>query len=74
MKSTGFWVRRFLVVAGGAFVLLVAIGLLKGREIERVLAESLLWAVPSAAAFTAIRYRKARKGEACALCRDTVED
>ena len=28
MKSTGFWIRRYFVVAGGAFVLLVAVGLL----------------------------------------------
>ena len=74
MKSTGFWVRRYFVVAGGAFVLLVAVGLLKGRELERVALESLFWAVVTAAVFTATRYRSARKGEACALCRDTVED
>ena len=74
MKSTGFWVRRYLVVAGAAFVLLVAVGLLKGREFDRVLIESLVWGLVTAAVFTAVRYRKARKGEACALCRDTVED
>lgn len=74
MKSIGFWIRRYFVVAGGAFVLLVAVGLLKGREPQRVLAESLLWGVVTAAVFTAFRYRSARKGEACALCRDTLED
>lgn len=74
MKSTGFWVRRYFVVAGGAFVLLAAVGLLKGREPERVAPESLFWAVVTAAVFTAARYRSARKGEACALCRDTIED
>lgn len=74
MKSTGFWVRRYFVVAGGAFVLLVAAGMLKGRDLQRVAPESLFWAVVTAAVFTAARYRSARKGEACALCRDTVED
>lgn len=74
MKSTAFWVRRYFVVAGGVFILLVAVGLLKGRDPERVALESLFWAVVTAAVFTAVRYRKARKGEACALCRDTVED
>ena len=74
MKSTGFWVRRYFFVAGAAFVLLVAVGLLRGRELERVLTDSLMWGMVSAAIFTAVRYRKARNGEACALCRDTVED
>ena len=74
MKSTAFWIRRYFVVAGLAFVLLVAIGLLKGREFERVLIESLLWGVVTAAVFIAARYRQASKGKACALCRDTVED
>jgi hypothetical protein len=74
MKSTAFWVRRYFVVAGAAFVLLVAVGLLKDRPFDRILAESLLWSVLTAAVFTAARYRSARKGEACALCRDTVED
>jgi hypothetical protein len=74
MKSKGFWIRRYSVVAGGAYVLLVAVGLLKGRELERVVLESLFWAVVTAAVFTAFRYRSARRGEACALCRDTVED
>ena len=74
MKSTGFWVRRYIVVAGGAFILLVAVGLLKGRELERAIPESLFWAVVTAGVFTAVRYRKARKGEACSLCRDTVGD
>ena len=74
MKSTGFWVRRYIVVAGGVFVILVAAGLLKGRDLDRAVPESLFWAVVTAAVFTAFRYRSARKGEACALCRDTVED
>ena len=74
MKSTAFWVRRYFVVAGAAFVLLVAVGLLKGREFDRVVTESLLWGLVTSAVFTAVRYRNARKGKACALCRDTVED
>ncbi|MBZ2209958.1 hypothetical protein [Massilia soli] len=74
MKSTAFWIRRYFVVAGASFVLLVAVGLLKGREAGRVLTESLLWAVVTAAVFTAARYRSARKGQAGALCRDTPDD
>ena len=74
MKSTWFWVRRYFVVAGAAFVLLVAVGLLKGRALERAVTESLLWASVAASVFTTVRYRSARKGEACALCRDTVDD
>ena len=74
MKSTGFWIRRYLVVAAVASVLLVGVGMLKGRTLERAAPEALFWGVVSAGVFTAARYRSARKGEACALCRDTVED
>lgn len=74
MKTKGFWVRRYLVVAAGTFVLLVGVGLLKGRTLERAAPQALFWGAVSAAVFTAVRYRSARRGEACALCRDTVED
>lgn len=74
MKSTGFWIRRFMVVAGAVFVILAAVGLLKGHMLAEAWLEALGWALASATVFVAARYRSARRGEACALCRDTVED
>jgi len=74
MKSKRFWIGRFATLAGGAFVILVAVGLLKGRLLEDVLPGALGWALLSAAIFTVARYRSARRGQACALCGDTVDN
>ncbi|MDB5908472.1 MAG: hypothetical protein JWP34_2586 [Massilia sp.] len=73
MKTKQFWVKRFLWVTGIVFMMLMAAALLRGRTVEVALTESLVWALISSAIFTAVRYYKARKGEACALCKDTVE-
>ncbi|MGZ8970961.1 MAG: hypothetical protein ACXW2W_17330 [Telluria sp.] len=62
------------MVAGAAFVILAAVGLLKGRTLAEAWLEALGWALASATVFIVARYRSARRGEACALCRDTVED
>ena len=74
MRSTQFWIFRFLGVAAGAFALLVLADLLKGETLENALWSAMIWALISAGVFVAVRNYKARKGEACALCRDTVED
>lgn len=74
MKSKEFWVRRFLWVSGIVFMILMAASLLRGRAMETALSESFVWALVSAAIFTGWRYYQARKGVACALCKDTVED
>jgi hypothetical protein len=74
MKSKEFWVRRFLWMAGIVFMILMAASLLRGRSVETALSESFLWALISSAVFTGWRYYQARKGVACALCKDTVED
>ena len=72
MKTKQFWVRRFLWVTGIVFMLLMAASLLRGREVERALTESFTWALVASAVFTGRRYHLARKGVACALCRDTA--
>jgi hypothetical protein len=51
-----------------------AASLLRGRAVETALSESFLWALISSVVFTGWRYYQARRGVACALCRDTVED
>lgn len=74
MKSKQFWVKRFLWMTGIVLMILMAAGLLRGRAMETVLSESFVWALISAAVFTTWRYRQARKGVACAMCRDTPAD
>ncbi|MES2298191.1 MAG: hypothetical protein V4582_14190 [Pseudomonadota bacterium] len=73
MKSKAFWVRRFVFVSALAFVILVGADLLKGGRIDAAVPSALAWALISASIFTAARYRSARKGLACALCRDTAD-
>lgn len=74
MKSKEFWVKRFLWVTGIVFMILMAASLLRGRTVEAALSESFVWALISSGAFTGWRYYQARKGVACALCKDTVEN
>jgi hypothetical protein len=74
MKSKEFWVKRYLWAAGIVFMILMAAALLRGRTIEEALTASFVWALVSSAVFTGWRYYQARKGVACALCKDTVED
>ncbi len=74
MKSKAFWVKRFLWMTGMVFMVVMAAALLKGRAIETSLSDSFIWALVSAGVFTGWRYYQARKGVACALCKDTVED
>jgi hypothetical protein len=74
MKSKEFWVKRYLWVTGIIFMLLMAVALLRGRAIEDALSASFAWALVSAGIHTGWRYYQARKGIACALCKDTVED
>ena len=64
------WVRRYLWTTGIVFMLLMAASLLRGRATERALSESFTWALLSAAVFTGWRYRQARRGATCALCKD----
>lgn len=74
MKSKQFWVKRFLWVTGIVFMILMAASLLRERAIDTALSESFMWALVSAAILIGWRYHQARKGVACAMCRDTVED
>lgn len=74
MKSKQFWVKRFLWMTGIVFMVLMTASLLRGQSVDRALSESFTWALVSAAVFTGWRYYQARKGVACALCKDTLEE
>jgi hypothetical protein len=68
-----FWLRRYLRVFSLAFVIIAAAQLLRGRAIEYALQHALLWAALAAGVFLATRLYRSRRGEHCALCRDTPE-
>jgi hypothetical protein len=74
MKGLGFWALRFAQISVLVFVILVAAALIKGGTVASAWLESAFWAVISASTFTVTRYYKARKGEACALCQDIVDE
>ena len=69
--GTVFWVRRFLVVFAGAFVLIAGAHVLRGRALDYAVTEGLLWSAVAAAVFVAVRLYHSRRGRACALCGDT---
>lgn len=69
-----FWVRRFVLVFAGAFVLIIAANLLRGRPAVTAAVQAGIWAAASAGVFTVSRYFQARRGQRCTICRDTPED
>jgi hypothetical protein len=68
-----FWLRRYATVFTIAFVVIAGAQLLRGRVVEDALPHALLWAALSAAVFLATRLYYARRGVACAICRDIPE-
>ena len=66
-----FWIKRFLVVFSGVFIVLLAVAVLKDRTFERAVTESAMWAAISSVIFTATRIYHSRKGHHCELCGDT---
>lgn len=71
--GTAFWIRRFALVFAGAFVLIAASHLVRGRGIEHARLEATLWASLTAAVFTGARIVQSRRGRHCAVCRDTPD-
>jgi len=71
--SVTFWIKRFLIVFLGVFVVLLAISVWRERALEQSVGESALWAGISTAIFIATRVYRLRKGQYCELCGDTPE-
>lgn len=65
-----FWIRRFLLIFGLVFAVLVSVHLLRGHELLFSLKESLLWGIITANIFVASRIYNSRQGKHCALCND----
>ena len=68
-----FWIKRYVIVFLGVFVVLFALGLLKERGLAVATRDSVLWAGITATIFIVTRIYRSRKGQACELCRDTPE-
>ncbi len=68
-----FWVRRFVVVFAGAFVVIATAQGLKGHPKAQAAGVGLVWAAVSATVFVASRIVQSRRGQHCELCRDTPQ-
>ena len=68
-----FWIRRFALVFIAACVVIACAQFLKGRTISHSIVQGLIWAAISASVFTAARIYQSRRGQHCAICRDTPE-
>jgi len=70
MPRLSHWIGQYLLAASTMFALLIAVDLLRGEAFAGAWPGSLAWAATAAAIFVGSRYRQARKGAACALCKD----
>lgn len=71
--DTRFWIKRFLTVLIGAFAIIGAAQVLKGHDLRYSVTQAALWGAIAATVFTAARIHQSRKGQHCALCKDTPE-
>jgi hypothetical protein len=71
--GSAFWIRRGLTVLVAAFVVICVAQLLKGHSWSYAAGQGAAWGVISAAVFTTARFFQARRGQHCAVCKDTPE-
>ena len=68
-----FWIRRSLSVFALAFLVIAAAQFLKGHKLAYAATQAALWSLVASTVFTASRIYQSRRGQHCALCRDTPE-
>ncbi len=71
--GTSFWIKRFFTVLIGAFVIICAVQLLKGRDLSYSATQAAVWALVASSVFTVARFVQSRRGQHCAICKDTPE-
>lgn len=71
--GTTFWIKRFLTVLAGAFVVIGAAQMLKGHDLPYSVTQAAIWAAITATVFTVARFYQSRRGQHCAICKDTPE-
>lgn len=69
----GFWIKRFLVVLAGSFAIICAAQLWKGHDVVYATSQAAIWSILAALVFTVSRYFQARRGQHCAICKDTPQ-
>jgi hypothetical protein len=71
--GTAFWIRRFLLVFASALTIIAGAQVLKGHTLGYSVTQGLLWAAIASTIFTGARIYQSRRGQHCAICRDTPE-
>lgn len=69
-----FWIVRFAKIFLSILLVLGAVSVLKGREINEALAFNAFWSLISTGIFISTRLYRSRRGEHCALCQDIPLD
>lgn len=69
MKS----IKQFFWMSGTMVMLLTGMELFKGRPLEDALPFAFGWGLLSAGIFAGSRYVQARRGIACAVCKDDTK-
>jgi len=69
--GTAFWVGRFATVLSGAFAVIFVAQALRGHAWLLAAADAAFWSVVSAAVFVTARFFQSRRGQHCAICKDT---
>ncbi len=72
--GTAFWIKRFLTVFAGTFLVLCAVQMvLRDRSLADAAGYAALWAFIASGVFAVSRVVQARRGRHCALCKDTPQ-
>lgn len=72
--GTAFWIKRFLTVFAGTFLVLCAVQMVfRGHSLVDAAAYAALWAFVASAVFAVSRVVQARRGRHCAMCGDTPQ-
>lgn len=69
-----FWIKRFFLVAAGAFLVLLLVERLKSHGWHAAFAFSSFWALATATVFIGTRMYYASRGVACPMCKDLPEE
>jgi len=73
VTNVKFWIGRFAIAMGVAFVVIAGAQMLKGNSLEYAVVQGLLWSIVAAAVFTMTGVYRWRRGERCAVCGDPPE-
>jgi hypothetical protein len=71
--GTIFWIKRFLTVSVGTFVIVCIAQMRKGHDLSYATIQGAIWGIITAAVFTVTRFFQSRRGQHCAICKDTPE-